>query len=441
MPRRSTLLLAALLIARPAGASDGFHPAGHVAEGLPADGTPVRAYAADPDSPLNALFTLLFQVERVPEEVGAALPTERQAGGEDDAAFYKPGWYFRKRPGVEADRVVVGGDVRTSPVQSLDPSDAARAIELLAMIATPEKVDAIPELRSPTARLLLQWDLWNALRRFEAEGGDPALLQALAKGVRACGQPAEVLRGLPSGTDELHARFASGRPQDRRAPYFPAGLLADDPGSPWVELDRASTKLFHGASSYRAARVFVNAGSRAASTALIESAKGTGAAGAGPARVPEGTEAAIVLSLIGLTPDLEPVATPMVDEVRVRALAGPRVLDPAGDTTSRDGLNTWMYLRTRNGTLVDPDRGAFRFVPDTAQSIFLEYGTAKRTTYAAQCTLCHRTTSDGGQVDAGFRSLGKYAKPRLAESPDVRFRLAEREVAHAVASLKGRLAE
>ncbi len=179
LPRRP-LLLAALLIAPPAGAADGFHPAGHVAEGLPADATPVRAYAADPDSPLNALFTLLFQAERVPEEVGAALPAERQAGGEDDAAFSKPGWYFRKRPGVEADRILVGGDVRTSPVQALEPSDAARAVELLATVATPEQVDAMPELRSPTARLLLQWDLWNALRRFEAEDGDPALLRALS---------------------------------------------------------------------------------------------------------------------------------------------------------------------------------------------------------------------------------------------------------------------
>ena len=53
MSRRSTLLLAAALLTAPAArASDGFHPAGHVAEGLPADARPVRAYAADPDAPL-----------------------------------------------------------------------------------------------------------------------------------------------------------------------------------------------------------------------------------------------------------------------------------------------------------------------------------------------------------------------------------------------------
>lgn len=436
----SSSLAALLLLASSAAAGDGFNPPGHVAEGLPADATAVRAYSPDPASPLNELVTRLYQVERVPAEVAAALPGERAALGEDDAAFFKPGWYFRKRPGVEADRLVVGGDVRTSPVEGLASQDAARVVELLGLIDSPEKVDAIPELRPPVARLMLQWDLWNALRRLEAaKDADPAPLRALAKAVRACGQPEGDLRGLPSGVDGLRSRFAGGRKDDRRSPYLPDGLLSGDPDSPWVEMDRQSTKLFHGASSYRAARVFVNAGSREASRALVEAAaKGEGD---GPVKVPDGTEAAIVLSLIGLTTDLKPVATPVIDEVRVRALVGPRELDAASDTSSRDGLNIWSYLRTRHGTNVDPGTGPFRFVPDTTQSIFLEYGTAKRTTYAAQCALCHRNTSDGGQVDAGFRSLGKYAKPRVVESPDARLRLAEGEVAGAVAKLKARLAE
>lgn len=436
----SSSLVALVLLASSAAAGDGFNPPGHVAEGLPADATAVRAYSPDPASPLNEMVTKLYQAERVPAEVAAALPSERAALGEDDAAFFKPGWYFRKRAGVEADRLVVGGDVRTSPVEGLASQDAARVVELLGLIDSPEKVDAIPELRPPVARLMLQWDLWNALRRLEsAKDADPALLRMLAKAVRACGQPEGVLRGLPSGVDGLRSRFAGGRKDDRRSPYLPDGLLSDASDSPWVEMDRQSTKLFHGASSYRAARVFVNAGSRDASRALVEAAaKGEGN---GPARVPDGTEAAIVLSLVGLTPELAPVATPLIDEVRVRALVGPRELDPASDTSSRDGLNIWSYLRTRHGTNVDPDAGPFRFAPDTTQSIFLEYGTAKRTTYAAQCALCHRNTGDGGQVDGGFRSLGKYAKPRVVDSPDARLRLAEREVAGAVAKLRALLAE
>ena len=146
---------------------------------------PPRPHAppAAPASPLNALFTRLYQVERVPAEVGAAIPSERSAIGEDDAAFYRDGWYFRKRPGKEIDRVVVGGDVRVSPVETLSSADSARVVELLNMIDSPAKVDEVAELKPPTARLLLQWDLWNALRRFEAAkggGADPALLKALA---------------------------------------------------------------------------------------------------------------------------------------------------------------------------------------------------------------------------------------------------------------------
>ena len=268
MPRRLALLIAPLVLAGAARASDGFRPAGDVAEGLPVDGGPVRAYSADPKAPLNELITLLYQVERVPEEVGAALPGERRAAGEDDAAFFRPGWYFRKRPGRESDRVVVGGDVRVSPVEALSPEDSARAVRLLGTVETAAKVDALPELRSPAARLMLQWDLWNAFRRFEAsEEADPALLRALAAGVRACGQPEEVLRGLPSGLDELRARFPGGRPGDRRSAYIPADFAPGDPASPWVEIDRNSTKLFHGASTFRTARVFVDAGSREASRA------------------------------------------------------------------------------------------------------------------------------------------------------------------------------
>ena len=71
-----------------------------------------------------------------------------------------------------------------------------------------------------------------------------------------------------------------------------------------------------------------------------------------------------------------------------------------------------MFARTRRGSLVAPDEGAFRFVPDTAQSLFLEYGTAKHTTYAAQCALCHRATNGGGQAPSGVRMLSRFAEPK-----------------------------
>lgn len=438
--------LALLGLTLGAGPADRVFPPGHAAEGLPIDGRPFPVFSAEGTGPLDELVSLLFQAERAPVEVGAALPAERAAGGQTDEAFYQGTWYFRKRPGVESDRAVFGGDVRISPVESLTADQSARLIEWLGRLATREQVDAVPELRPPLARLLLQWDLWNAWWRFEQTKKGPrvddAVLKALARAVAALGQPEAVLKGLPDGVAALRRQFGGGRPGDPRAPYLPQGLLAEaeaGAGSPWVELDRSSSKLFHGAATFRASRVFLNAGSAEQSRRLVEATVQAHAQNQPLPRVEVGTEAALVLSLVGLTPDLKPVATPVVDEVRVRTLATAPAADPTGGTTSRDGLNHWLFLRTRWGSLHDAEQGAFRFVPDSAQAIFLEYGTAKRTTYAAQCTLCHRTTKDGGQAPVGLRTLGRGARARVVDDPETRLRLAETEVGPAVLKLKARL--
>ncbi len=114
------------------------------------------------------------------------------------------------------------------------------------------------------------------------------------------------------------------------------------------------------------------------------------------------------------------------------------------DTSSRDGINFWTYFRQRPGIAAaagtDPDHASFRFVPDTAQSLFLEYGIAKRTTFAAQCVLCHRTTNSGNQAPAGLRSLSRYARPHVIDKPETRLRQAEVEIALVVDKLKARIA-
>lgn len=440
--------LALVLVGLSVGAapsSDRVFPPGHPAEGLPIDGRPFPAFSADGTGPLDEIVSLLFQAELVPVEVGAALPAERAAGDETDEAFYQRGWYFRKRAGVASDRAVFGGDVRISPLVALSNDQSARLVTLLDRLATPEQVNAFPELRPPLARLLLQWDLWNAWWRLEqaknkkGTQGDPEpkVLEALARAVVACAQPEAALRALPDGVVGLRRTFDGGKPGNPRSPYIPQSLLTGAPDSPWVEIDRSSSKLFHGAATFRAARVFINAGTAEQGRKLVEAS-----AQARAGRLPEvelGTEAALVLSLVGLTPELVPIATPVVDEVRIRALVGPPALAPAEGTTSRDGLNQWLFLRTRWGSLHDPERGAFRFVPDSAQGLFLEYGTAKRTTYFAQCTLCHRTTNDGGQAPSGLRSLSRTARPRVVDQPETRLWLAETEVGPSVLRLKARL--
>ena len=416
-------------------------PPGHPAEGLPDPARPTLAYAADPDHPLNRIFALLFRADRVPREVGAVLPSEREAEATADAAFFVPGWYFRKRPGADADRAEFGGDVRVSPVESWSAENAARLVALLGRVDEPAEVDALPELRAPLARLMFQWDLLNVWARVEKSGrADAAVLQALARAVRACGQPADVLRSLPDGVADLHRQFPGGEPRDRRAPYLPPTLLGDDPGSTWVEVDRRSSTLFHGAASFRAVRVFLDAGSVEASRALVEAAARQGK-DQPPPPVAVGSRAALVFSLVGVTPDLHPVATPVVDEVRVRTLATPPRLDPAGDTSTVDGVNFWTYFRRRPGATDDPARPAFRFIADTSQSLFLEYGTAKRTTFRGQCALCHRTTSDGGQTPAGLRSLSRFAKPHVIDDPATRLRLAEREIVPTLNKLRARIGD
>lgn len=419
--------------------SEGRHPAGHPDEGLPTSPAPIRAYAADPESPLNALHAMLFIAERTPEEVGAALPGERKAqGAEDDPKFFTKNWYFRKRAGVPEDRRTFGGDVRVSPVGGYTDEEQGKLRDLLAKIDTPEKVGAFAELRNPLARLMLQWDLVSVWWRLEKAGkADESTLVAMAKAIAALAQDKGVLSSLDPGEKDLASRFsAAGKPEDRRSPYLPASLFAEGPGSPWVEVDRKSTALFHGATSFRASRVFINAGTAEEGKALIEAAAKSAEAKAKPEPAAVGTEAAMVLTLVGITPDLEAVATPVIDEVRVRALVGP---DRAADTSSHDGLNQWLYYRSRAGSLVEPAAEPFRFIPDTSQSLFLEYGTAKWTTFAAQCVLCHRTSGDGGQAPSGIRSLARAANPRVAADSRSRDRQAESDFAPVVERLKRRL--
>jgi hypothetical protein len=419
--------------------SESRRPAGHPDEGLPSSSAPIRAYSADPESPLNALHAMLFIAERVPEEVGAALPGERKAqGAEDDAKFFVKNWYFRKRAGVPEDRRAFGGDVRVSPVGGYTAEEQDQLRGLLAKIDTPEKVGTFAELSSPLARLMLQWDLVSVWWRLEKAGkADEATLVAMAKAIAALAQEKAALAALAPGEGDLVDRFAAGgSPGDRRSPYLPASLFAAGGDSPWVEVDRKSTILFHGATSFRSSRVFVNAGTAEKGKALVEAAARAAEAKAKPEPAEIGSETALVLTLVGITPGLEPVATPVIDEVRIRAQVGP---ERAEDTSSHDGLNQWLYYRSRTGSLVEPANEPFRFIPDTAQSLFLEYGTAKWTTFAAQCVLCHRTSNDGGQTPSGIRSLGRVSNPRVAADPRARGRQAESDFAPVVERLKQRL--
>lgn len=452
--RLSIVFLAACtsFVAIAASAGDGpaptRRPVGDDFEGLPVSGAPQATYAADATHALNRLHARLFLTELVPDEVGAALPSERRAQKLDDAAFYVGKWPIPHREGKPEDRRWFGGDVRVSPVVALDATAEAEILELAARFDTVEEVRATPELASPLARLMFQWDVLQVWWRLERKSiGSDALRASLARVVRATAQPKSVLTSLPSGLDALRSQFAppanaagGGSMLDRRAPFLDAELLAatGTVGGPWVEVQRRSTALFDAQNSLRAVRAFLRAGTRDETKGVL-TAVANAKTDADLPKLPRGTEVALVLTLVGLDEELRPVATPVIDELRLRALAGEEVLSADNDTSSHDGWNQWLYLRTRRGTLVAPAEGAFRFVPDTAQSLFLEYGSAKHTTYAAQCSLCHRATNGGGQAPSGVRMLSRHAQPVAIDDARIRFDQAEREFVPVIESLRRRL--
>ncbi len=436
------ILALAAVAAAPAGERPAARlPVGHAREGLPAAESPAPVYARDPAHWLNELHALLFTQGQVPEEVAAVLPGGHP--GTADADFFVKGWQFAKRKGGPADRAVFGGDVRVSALTSVGADRRERLLALLDRLSTADRVAAVPELRSPLARLLLQWDVLSVWWRLEADrkwGLDDAdLLAAMAKAVRTLAQQRATLEGLPSGIPDLTAEFAAhGRPTGPARPYLPELPLDGQPKGGWVEVDRKAGKLFRGDTALRASRVFLNAGDRERSADLVRAAGQAAGKKAGRPDVPAGTEVALVMSLVGFAPDLTPVATPVVDEVRVRRLTGPFQLAADNPTSSHDGADHWIYFRSRAGSLLGGR--PFRFVPDTTQGLFLEYGSAKHTTFAGQCALCHRADINTSTVSRGVSTLNPYAQPRVTDNPAARHRTAEGEMRPVADRLRSRLA-
>ncbi len=404
--------------------------------GLPSADQPIAAYADHPQADLNRLHHLLFFQNLIPDEVQSQLPQERAATGVSDQEYYVPRWYFGKRAGEESDRRLFGGDVRISPRQDFSATQREELVRLLQAVAAREPL--LDELeQQPLAKLMLQWDIasvWWALEKRDCD--DAELLALMARAVAALAQPAAVLADLDSGIDDLLSQFGVDGPHhDTQKPYFPAGFsLADDPHSPWVEVGRNSSALFKADRSLHASRVFLNAGGHRSTVQLIESAAQLDGS---QVAVPAETETILVQQLIGFDDQLQPVVTPVIDDVRVRSLHGPATLSGDNRTSSRDGSNHWVYYRTRLGSL-RKHVATFRFVPDTDQSLFVEYGSLKHATFAAQCALCHRRTSDGAQAPEAIRSLARHAKPHVA-GPTERRELALAEMARVTERLRQRL--
>jgi hypothetical protein len=411
-------------------AASARHPAGSPDAGLPLSADPGPSYDDDIQHPLNKLHQLLFIADVSPVEISGALPREVAAGTEAD----RP-WYFRKRTGTPDDRRTFGGDVRVSPVLAW-PQERTEALTETAGAVLAALQDGSLQTRSPLERLMLQWDVLGVWWRLEQQADTPPeVLDALARLIRGLAQPRTDLEKLPSGWSTAQSQFAGGPPGSLETPYFSADDVVGRTNG-WVELERKSTKLFAAPQSLRAARVFLKLPHSDLKAWVQQIASSSSARN--DQRPPERVETAMVLSMIGVSPDLEPVATPVIDEIRFRTVFAANETIDLDTTTSRDGSTLWLYFLSRGETRTAKEP-RYRFVSGADQTIFPEYGTAKHATYAAQCTLCHRLTNSGNQAPAGVRSLSSFAQPKVSDDPAHRLKLAEAQMTVVTARLKERL--
>ncbi len=412
-------------------ASQDRFDAAHPDAGLPANSQPLRVYSDLQEHPLNQLHHLLFVSEVQPAEINGALPRELLAG--TDAS--KP-WYFRRRVGNEGDRKLFGGDVRVSPIVNWESTQSLELERLYAHLRDGQEIGRL----APISRQLLQWDLlavwWRLEQKEHIPQGD---LWRLADLIRVATQSEAEIRSLPSGWDQAQKQFLKatdptpheGVPSE----YFSSEDILDSQGN-WTEISRRSTQLFVATQSLRNSRVFIKTDLDRNLQSWMESHKDSQARQ--DKRAEERIETAMVLSLIGITPDLKPIASPVIDEIRFRTVFGSKeFIDPSLSTT-QDGSSIWVYFIDRQGTL-NEGSPVYRNVPMTSQAIFLEYGTAKHATYAAQCSLCHRLTNAGNQTIAGVRALSISSGAAVEEDPAYRGRLAEAQMGVVVKRLEERL--
>lgn len=418
-----------------------IYPSGHDRAGLPVRNEPMTVYDDDIEHPLNQLHALLFLRELIPAEVQSQLPSERRSDSRTDPVYFQKGWYFEKRKGTEADRAVFGGDVRISPIRSIEELNRSRLVEILRPLSTRAQVDSIAALSDPIVRLLVQWDImsvwWNLER---AKTQDVELLEAMVHSIIALSQTEETLRSLPSGLDDLHASFDGGDSADRTRPFLPSDFppALHDTRSPWVELGRKSSVLFQADRSLRSSFVYLNTGNRDDVPRVLETVLDKSKTPE-DVQLPAPTMTGLIQTIVAIDDQLNPVVTPVIDELRIRVAQGPFELSSESNSSSRDGSSHWIYMRSRYGTTrkAQPD---FRFISDKDQALFIEYGTLKHASYAAQCALCHRLTGDGGQVPLGIRTLSRHAQPHIA-LPEERKKIAQEEASKVANRLRERLAK
>lgn len=389
-------------------------PAGHADHGLPDPAAVWAPYHQQAEHVLNRLFRSFYLLRAVPTEVASALPAEHGAAAE----YFVPGWYFGKRAGDAADERLFGGDGRQMPREGFTADEAAQLRSDLAALD-----DAvIAELHAaPRLAIWFQHDLLRMARRLLDTKQNADLLAPLFAAARKVALPRAVLKDEQLATFVM-ADLAKVRP--------------DIDATSLVELERRSTRLFDAEYVQLWSSIFV--AMPAGAEPGLDAWLGPADKKKKPLPVPIGTHAVLVQGIVALDDAGGACATPLVIEVRVQDLRNRSPLAADNATTTHDGVDFAMWSLERERVRL---RGAatsfadFRALDMQSQELFRDYGTRKHTTYAAQCTLCHRRSNGPEEELAGFSVLRPHVGPRRVVDAGERRRKAEAELGKFIAAL------
>ena len=392
-------------------------PSGHARAGLAQAPERLAPYDDDPSHPANRLFRLLWTAALVPAEVGQVVP------GEPKHELVE-GWVHGKRAGRAEDHGVFGGDGRMLPLEGLSPSQAETAAQDLVALAA-----AIPALqRTPALAVHLQNDLLRAAERLLDVGQNPDLVPKLRDTALRLALPADRLAELP---DPLRLACAQADPA------LPAHELPTQVGgraTGFREITRRSTRLFDAAHTLLWSRVFLRHPDGEAALAALLPTPGV-TSGPSPT-TPIGFTAVLVQGLVAIDDHGVPRASPLVVDVRTQTLRNRDPLGADNPTFTRDGLDFGVWQLRRRGLRSGEPRQFFRAVHADDLDLFRDYGTAKLTSYRAQCALCHRVSDSPEPELAGFPVLRPHVQAAFAVTGEERLRLAEQQVGTLLGKLR-----
>lgn len=384
--------------------------------GLPKRDAAWLPYSADPEHCCNRIWRAIYLIECVPSEIGLALPTEH----DEPAEFFVPGWYFKKRKGKDGDKRLFGGDGRQVPVEGFDP---AREEQLIAALQELDGAIAAELKSRPRAAVWMQHDLLRLARRLLSTRQNKALLRPLLACARRIALPRATLLSAAVRTtdvDEIARNIPGFRRQDA------------------IEVQRRSTRLFDAEFVQLWSSIYLatpNVKPEATASWLTADER------RGP--LPMHTMALLIQGIVAVDNEGVPCATDLVIEARTQRLTNRSPLAFDNRTTTRDGIDFAMWslprraIRDLDAETKSVPFATFRGIDMASQELFRDYGALKHTTYAAQCTLCHRRSNAPDEPLAGFSAVRISSNPRPAQ-PGERKHQAEREMLRFLDKLRGK---